>query len=68
MSDISELKFDKKNFNKHTPEGMGLLEKSLQQFGAGRSILVHQRTAQVWWEQELSSIPKHGRDIQKGGI
>lgn len=40
MSDISELRFDKKNFNKHTPEGMGLLEKSLQQFGAGRSILV----------------------------
>lgn len=40
MSDITELKFDKKNFNKHTPEGMGLLEKSLQQFGAGRSILV----------------------------
>ena len=40
MSDISELKFDKKNFNKHTPEGMGLLEKSLNKFGAGRSILV----------------------------
>lgn len=40
MSNIEELKFDKKNFNKHTPEGMGLLEKSLRQFGAGRSILV----------------------------
>ena len=40
MSNIEELKFDKKNFNKHTPEGMGLLEKSLRQFGAGRSVLV----------------------------
>lgn len=40
MSDISELKFDKKNFNKHTEYGMGLLEKSLTKFGAGRSILV----------------------------
>lgn len=40
MSDINELKFDKKNFNKHTEYGMGLLEKSLQKFGAGRSILV----------------------------
>lgn len=40
MSTIEELKFDKKNFNKHTAKGMGLLEKSLQQFGAGRSILV----------------------------
>ena len=39
-SNISELKFDDKNFNKHTQKGMGLLEKSLQQFGAGRSILI----------------------------
>lgn len=40
MSSIEELKFDKKNFNKHTPHGMGLLEKSLRSYGAGRSILV----------------------------
>ena len=40
MTDISELKFDDKNFNRHTQKGMGLLEKSLQQFGAGRSILI----------------------------
>ena len=29
---------------------------------------IYQRTAQVWWEQELSSIPKHGRSVQKGEI
>lgn len=40
MSDIKDLKFDNKNFNKHTEFGMGLLEKSLNKFGAGRSILV----------------------------
>lgn len=40
MSDISELKFDDKNFNKHTAKGMGLLENSLGKFGAGRSILI----------------------------
>lgn len=40
MSNIEELKFDKKNFNKHTENGMRLLEKSLQEFGAGRSVLV----------------------------
>ena len=40
MSDISELKFDGKNFNKHTAKGMGLLEKSLKELGAGRSILI----------------------------
>ena len=40
MSTIKELKFDEKNFNKHTQRGMGLLEKSLQELGAGRSILI----------------------------
>lgn len=40
MSKIQDLKFDDKNFNKHTEFGMGLLEKSLKQFGAGRSILI----------------------------
>lgn len=40
MSNISELKFDDKNFNKHTEHGMGLLESSLGKFGAGRSILI----------------------------
>lgn len=40
MGKIQDLKFDDKNFNKHTKDGMGLLERSLQQFGAGRSILI----------------------------
>lgn len=37
---IEQLKFDEMNFNKHTEYGMGLLEKSLRENGAGRSILV----------------------------
>lgn len=40
MANINELKFDGKNFNKHTEFGMGLLEKSLRENGAGRSILL----------------------------
>lgn len=40
MVNISDLRFDDKNFNRHTAKGMGLLEKSLQQYGAGRSILI----------------------------
>lgn len=40
MTKIDELKFDDKNFNKHTEYGMGLLEKSLRENGAGRSILL----------------------------
>lgn len=40
MSTIKDLKFDDKNFNKHTEYGMSLLEKSLRENGAGRSILI----------------------------
>ena len=40
MSKIDELRFDDKNFNKHTARGMSLLEKSLRELGAGRSILI----------------------------
>lgn len=40
MTKINELKFDDKNFNKHTSQGMSMLEKSLKNYGAGRSILV----------------------------
>jgi len=39
-SNIKDLKFDDKNFNKHTEFGMSLLEKSLRENGAGRSILI----------------------------
>lgn len=40
MTTIKDLKFDDKNFNKHTEYGMNLLEKSLRENGAGRSILL----------------------------
>ena len=40
MAKIDELKFDDKNFNKHTEFGMSTLEKSLRNYGAGRSILI----------------------------
>jgi DNA modification methylase len=40
MTTIKDLKFDGKNFNKHTEFGMSLLEKSLRENGAGRSILI----------------------------
>ncbi len=40
MAKIDDLKFDDKNFNRHTSFGMSLLEKSLRENGAGRSILI----------------------------
>jgi len=40
MTTIADLRFDDKNFNRHTSYGMGLIEKSLRENGAGRSILL----------------------------
>lgn len=40
MTTIADLRFDDKNFNRHTSYGMSLLEKSLRENGAGRSILI----------------------------
>ena len=40
MTTIKDLRFDDKNFNKHTQYGMSLIEKSLRNNGAGRSILL----------------------------
>lgn len=37
---IEDLQFDDKNFNKGTVKGAGLMTKSFQKFGAGRSVLV----------------------------
>lgn len=39
-NNIEQLKFDENNFNRHTEYGMSLLEKSLRENGAGRSVLV----------------------------
>ena len=39
-TNVEQLKFDDKNFNKHTEYGMRLLEESVQKFGMGRSILL----------------------------
>jgi predicted RNA-binding protein len=40
IATLSDLVFDDKNFNAGTENGQQLLEKSLRQFGAGRSILI----------------------------
>lgn len=37
---IEDLVFDPHNANRHTPRGMGALEKSIQRLGLGRSVLV----------------------------
>lgn len=38
--ELTNLKFDNRNANKHTDKGKRLLKKSLKELGAGRSILL----------------------------
>ena len=40
INKISDLKFDKRNANKHSEYGMQRLEKSINKIGLGRSILI----------------------------
>lgn len=40
MNDNTEIKFDKRNYRKHNPLNKKLIRKSLQQLGAGRSIVI----------------------------
>ena len=37
---MNELKFDKRNYRKHDKKNKSLIKKSLEKFGAGRSIVV----------------------------
>lgn len=40
LETIEDLKFDEHNFNRHTEDGMELLERSVREHNFGRSILV----------------------------
>ena len=37
---MEEIKFDKRNYRKHDKKNKSLIKKSLEKFGAGRSIVV----------------------------
>ena len=37
---MNEIKFDKRNYRKHDKKNKSLIKKSLEKFGAGRSIVV----------------------------
>ena len=57
---IDDLKFDDKNFNKGTKQGKSLLQKSLQKFGAGRSILVDKNNRVIAGNKTLENFSEIG--------
>lgn len=58
---IQDLKFDEHNFNDHTKEGMELLEKSIEQNGFGRSVLVDKDDNLICGNGVVESAIKAGK-------
>lgn len=59
---INDLKFDDHNFNRHTDEGMALLDKSIKENGFGRSILVDKNDNIVCGNGVVETAKKQGQD------
>jgi hypothetical protein len=57
---LSDLVLDDKNFNAGTENGQKLLEKSLRQFGAGRSILIDKNNRIIAGNKTVDQAEKAG--------
>lgn len=64
LTKISDLTPDDRNLNVHTERGMGLLAKSLEQFGAGRSIVVDKHGKVIAGNATLEAAADHGFGVQ----
>ncbi len=55
-----KIKLDKQNFNKHTPEGMELLEKSIKEVGAIESVTIDKEGEVVTGNARQETFEKLG--------
>jgi hypothetical protein len=62
ISKLSELTPDPCNANKGTQRGRGMLEKSLQELGAGRSILVDRNGVVIAGNKTITTAVESGFD------
>lgn len=58
--DITQLRHDKKNFNKGTDEGKDMMEKSFKEHGAGRSVLLDKDNNIIAGNKSTSAARKAG--------
>lgn len=63
LATIADLTPDDRNLNAHTERGMGLLAKSLERFGAGRSISVDRNGKVIAGNATLDVAADLGFDI-----
>lgn len=59
--DIKELVFDDKNFNKHTAQGMQMLEQSIERNGLGRSVLVDKNNVLIGGNGVVETATRLGK-------
>lgn len=58
--DITQLRHDRKNFNKGTDEGKDMMEKSFKEHGAGRSVLLDKDNNIIAGNKSTSAAKKAG--------
>ncbi len=58
--DISQLRHDKKNFNRGTDEGKEMMEQSFREHGAGRSVLLDKDNNIIAGNKSTSAAKKAG--------
>jgi hypothetical protein len=65
---ISSLKFDKKNANRGTERGKQALATSLEEFGAGRSVLIDRKGRIIAGNKTIAQALAAGhKDVVMGG-
>lgn len=57
---VSDLVFDDKNFNKGTEYGKALIDKSVERFGAGRSVVVDKNMRLMAGNKFTEAFGEHG--------
>jgi hypothetical protein len=67
----SDIKFDKRNYRKHPDKNKKIIKKSLDEFGAGRSILIDSENeiiagngvAEAWDKRPIRIIETDGKEL-----
>lgn len=56
---LSDIKFDKHNYRKHSVENQKLIKKSLEETGFGRSVLIDSENCLIAGNGVVSQLPKN---------
>jgi hypothetical protein len=57
--ELKDIKFDKHNYRKHSPENQKLIKKSLEETGFGRSVLIDSENCLIAGNGVVSQLPKN---------